>query len=407
MKASGAEAQGQAINIACMNVKFSPNLGDGLLSECLEAALVSCGAAAGTGSIDLAGRQGYGQGMAGRGAIMGGLDALPDGLRHWAVRPPLALQSRRKWAPHYEAGLAGAQAVAIGGGNLLSDHDLNFPTKIALALRCAGARRLPVAFYGCGMADHWSREGDRRLRRALSEGVVAVMLRDGASKARWDARFAEAARCEATVVRDPGLLAHEVYGPAPRSDREGPVIGIGIMSHVAIRYHSAAQIESGALSRWYVDLARDLIGRGASVVAFTNGAPEDEAAAALIAPELEQLGVRRVTPTRPRELSDIVGGCDAIAAYRMHAVIAAYAHQVPALAFTWDDKLDAFLESVDCPHWLADPATLSATDAAQRLLDAAQEGIDTAAHARVMHEARAGVAGLYAALTAARSSALA
>ena len=81
--------------IRLMNVKFSPNLGDGLLSDCLEAGLRARGAAAATGSIDLAARTGYGQGLAGRGKVMRLLEAMPRGLRAQAVRAPLALASAR------------------------------------------------------------------------------------------------------------------------------------------------------------------------------------------------------------------------------------------------------------------------------------------------------------------------
>ncbi|WP_444430909.1 hypothetical protein ACTTAM_08580 [Rhodobacter capsulatus] len=43
------------------------------------------------GSIDLAARTGYGQGLAGRGRVLRLLEAMPPGLRAQAVRAPLAL----------------------------------------------------------------------------------------------------------------------------------------------------------------------------------------------------------------------------------------------------------------------------------------------------------------------------
>lgn len=395
-------AQGKVVSrpdIRCMNVTFSPNLGDGLLSECLEAELRAQGAGPATGSIDLAARNGYGQALAGRGAIMAALDALPSGMRNLAVRAPLALAARRKWAPHYAAGLEGASAVVIGGGNLLSDHDLNFPTKLALALDAAFARELPVGIYACGMGARWSAEGDRRLRRALRRGRLrAVFLRDEQSAARWNARFADTAEVLAEVVRDPGLLARDTYGAAPEHAGAAPVIGLGIMSHVAIRYHGAAGPGEAALRRWYVDLARALRRQGAEVVAFTNGAPEDRAAAQLLQPDLAQLGVTLRQPSTPADLSAIIAGCDAIAAYRMHAVIAAYSHAVPALALSWDDKLDAFVASVGREDWIADPADMNAETAAARLLQAAKDGIDPVRHAAVIAEARADVGKVIAAL---------
>ncbi|TDL81114.1 polysaccharide pyruvyl transferase family protein [Palleronia sediminis] len=396
--------------IRCFNVKYSPNLGDGLLSECLEAELRACGAAPGTASVDLAARTGWGQGTAGRGLAMATLDALPGPLRGLAVRAPLAVQARRRWRPHYARGLDGADAVAIGGGNLLSDHDLNFPTKLALALETAGARGLPTAIFACGMAGEWSVEGLRRIRTALRAAQpCAVFLRDDASCARWDALLAEAAGCAAQVVRDPGLMARHAYPRTARAEGAGrrPRIGLGIMSHVAIRYHAQAGIGPDALRRWYVDLATRLTAAGAGVTAFTNGAPEDVAQAEALRPALSALpGVEiAARPATPAVLAALIAGCDAIAAYRMHAVIAAHSFAVPALALAWDDKLAAFMQSVGRGDWLADPACLSPEAAARRLRDAAASGLPEDETARVVDEARRDVGRLYAALCRAREMA--
>ncbi|WP_052500882.1 polysaccharide pyruvyl transferase family protein [Jannaschia aquimarina] len=384
-----------------MNVKYSPNLGDGLLSECLEAALLDCGALEAV-SIDLAARADYGSQMAGRGKIMAVLSAMPDWLRHQAVRVPLALASRRIWGPHYAAGLKGANAVVIGGGNLLSDHDLNFPTKLALALDTCRARKLPVAFFACGMAAHWSEEGDRRLRRALKDHPpAAVFLRDQASKERWDDRFAEVAGLEAEVVRDPGLMASLRYDPPARPTSGRPRIGLGIMSDVAIRYHSDARMGASELGRRFVDLSRALLDKGAQVVAFTNGSPEDIEMAEAIQSELREISVSAERPARPSDLAAIVAGCHAIAAYRMHAIIAAHSFGVPQLAFAWDDKVAAFLGSVGRSDCLHDFAALSAEEAADILLRFAEEGMEDTARAAVVAEAKADTKRLYDALIAA------
>ncbi len=394
--------------IRCMNVKFSPNLGDGLLSECLESALIDCGADPTTTSVDLAGRSAYGPGFAGRGRMMAVLEAMPRPLRRAAVRMALSIQSRRRWRPHYAVGLAGAEAVVIGGGNLLSDHDLNFPTKLALAVSEIARLDLPYAIFACGMADGWSTEGLRRIRRAMTiRPPSAVFLRDRASKERWDALLAPTAGCEAVVVRDPGLLASRVY-PQPSRDRgTRPRIGIGLMSHMAIRYHSDARIGADALGRWYVDLASRLVAEGAEVTAFTNGAPEDVAAAEALSAELNALpgSVRMVTPRTPAELAATVADCDALTAYRMHAVIAAYSMGVPALALAWDPKLAAFMASVGQLERLHDPAELCAADAAKLLFEIAGKGSDLPARDTVIAEARRDVGLLYAALTGARDSA--
>jgi polysaccharide pyruvyl transferase WcaK-like protein len=388
-----------------LNVKFSPNLGDGLLSECLEDALIRQGAARQSTSVDLAARRDYGPAPATRGALMEGLNLLPAPLRQLAVRGPLALQSRRKWGPHYDRALAGADAIVIGGGNLISDHDLNFPTKLARALRSPTVQGRPVAIFGCGVAEGWSREGLRRLRGALSEVTLAgVFLRDAPSRDRWDTLFAPAAKMRAQVVRDPGLLASRLWPRAPRAATEGPLIGLGIMSAVAVRYHSASMLEARQLGQWYLDLAGALVQRGARVMVFTNGSPEDVAAAEALRPELARIGtgIPVERPLIPRDLAGLVAQCDAIAAYRMHAVIAAYSYAVPALALAWDSKLAGFMTSVGRADWLHQVENLSPDTAAQHLMQAAETGLPEAECAKVVAEADADVARLFHALQSAQ-----
>lgn len=401
MTASTKRLEGPGLRIACLNVKYSPNLGDGLLSECLERALIDCGADPRTGSVDLAGRNGYGDAMAGRGAAMAVLEALPPLLRQRAVRLPLRMKARSSWGPHYRAGLEGADAAVIGGGNLLSDHDLNFPTKIALALAECARRGLPSVIYACGMGERWSAEGHRRMQVALEAAPPrAVFLRDAASAARWDARFGEISGTKAEVVRDPGLLACDTYEAAERPAGERPRIGLGIMSHIALRYHSASGLSQAELGRWYLELARALVDRGARVMAFTNGSPEDIAAAEALRPDLTSLpgGIALHRPETPADLARLLSGCDAIAAFRMHALIAAHSFGVPGLALTWDDKLDAFMQSVGREAWLQDAAQLPAGVAADLLLKAAGEGLPEAERRAVVAETRRDVGRLYATL---------
>ncbi|MEO0931903.1 MAG: polysaccharide pyruvyl transferase family protein, partial [Pseudomonadota bacterium] len=380
MEKTSVTAQRRLV-IKLFNVKYSPNLGDGLLSEALEHTLIAQGAHAKTTSIDLAGRTEYGPAPLGRGQLLAALDKLPSKIRQMVVRMPLAVQRRRVWAPHYAKNIKQVDAVAIGGGNLLSDMDLNFPTKIAAALTAASAHDLPVAFYACGMGGNWSREGSRRMRRALERWPPqAVFLRDTASKDRWDSLLAPAAGREATVVRDPGLLAAEVWprqsGSMNTSDG-APIIGIGIMSSVAIRYHAEAGTNAQSLGRWYLELAKLLDRAGAKLRIFTNGAPEDIAAAEAIRQELAGIGpgLQIARPHSPAELAGIVSGCDAVVAFRMHAVIAAYSYGVPALALSWDDKLTSFMQSVKRDDWLRDIAATPPALAAELLLQAAQEVI--------------------------------
>lgn len=393
-ESGGAAAPGRSdasVRIRLFNVKYSPNLGDGLLSECLERALVAAGAREAV-STDLSARTRYAPGARGRSTLLAALERVPQPLRGVAVRVPLTIEARRRWGPHYRAALAGADAVVIGGGNLFTDMDLNFPTKLALAIDAVAAAGLPLAIYGVGVGETWSRAGVGMVRRALERvRLVSVAVRDEASAVRFARHFGTPAGPVA-VVRDPGLLASRSY---PRPAASGAV-GLCVTSAVAVRYHSALTTGDAALADVYVALAGALAGAGRPLLAFTNGSPEDEAFLDAIAPRLAAAGAERRRVNDPAELVALIGGLDALIAHRMHALIAAYSFGVPIHPLAWDTKVDAFAASVGAPApVVADAAAVPGLVAAVRTGGRGDPDAVVAAAAR-------DVATLYGTLTAAR-----
>lgn len=406
----GGYTHAAAPKIRLFNAKFSPNLGDGLLSECLEEGLINLGADRDTWSIDLAQRLAYGDEMAGRALIMSVLEKMPTRVRRNAIRIPLAIKSAQSWRPHYASSLHGANAVVIGGGNLLSDIDLNFPTKLSLAVEEAEKLGLPSFIYAAGVASDWSPRGEAMIRAAFRKpNVKGVFVRDVESKEQWDTRFGEATGHQALVVRDPGLLAQQVYDLPVRSQSKPatgprPVLGLGIMSHVAIKYHSALTPSRDYLDQWYVDVAREAIKQGFHLKVFTNGSPEDRTYAADLYDRIRALGDETVlsfpTASNPKELSGIISELDVLIAYRMHAVIAAYSLGVPAIALAWDRKLSSFMKSVNREEWLYDVQSIPAAECVSLALKASEDGIPDEHRLKVLSDARDGIKQLYSSITA-------
>lgn len=333
--------------IRLFNVKFSPNLGDGLLSECLEQAIRDCGGdAGGTFSVDLSARTAYERGAPSRSLVLKVLANLPGPLRPVATAIPREILLRRKWRPHYERHLENADAVVIGGGNLFTDMDLNFPIKVAGVLDLAHRRRLPAAIYGVGVSSHWSPKGTRIVRDALALArPVYVSVRDENSKRSFDRLFAEAAGREALVVRDPGLMIARYARTATSRSR----IGLCVTSSIAIRYHSAETVTDAQMATWYANLCELLARRGHAVTVFTNGSPEDEIVLDSIEGALRaksSAGFERGRPASPTELAGLIGSLSGLIAHRMHAIIAGVSFGVPVYALLWDEKLKAFMGSI-------------------------------------------------------------
>jgi polysaccharide pyruvyl transferase WcaK-like protein len=368
------------MRVRLFNAKFSPNLGDGLLSECLEKALIQAGCSKdGTYSIDVAGRTKYVAGSASRSYVLKLLNIMPGPLRRLMLSLPMFLAARFKWRPHYRVHLQSADAVVIGGGNLFADLDLNFPTKLSILLDEAKKKRMPVFIFGVGVSSSWSERGTTMLRNAFKGAEIPfVAVRDDESKENFDSRFSEAVGRNAVVVRDPGLLISRYVRKDPASAKAKLTIGICITGAVAVRYHSTFRISDPELEQWFAALYRQLEHAGYAVQMFTNGSPEDVESATRV---IELLGGAacltspepQLRPSNPSELATMISRCSLVIGFRMHALIAAYSYGSEIIALKWDRKLDSFMSSVGLSNlvvWPGETKPESIIDLAAELLSA-------------------------------------
>jgi polysaccharide pyruvyl transferase WcaK-like protein len=379
------------MKLIIFNVKYSPNLGDGLLSECLEKELLRQPGGVSVVSLDLAGRQAYGEGGGrSRKISLQVLHSLPIFLRLFLAGSVL----RRKVArlrPGWRRRLGVAEAVVLGGGNLLADADLNFPVKIGGALAEAAGK--PLAVFGIGVTDNWSTPGERLFRRAfVNARICHVAVRDDRSKEIWDRKVARGTTELARVCRDPGLLASMHFS---RAKAERFTVGFCLTSPVALRYHASPGQQFDDIDDWISDVLRKLTSLGWPVTLFTNGSPEDIDYLYAIGSRL-----RSVSPLisieepfgEPSHLTSLVSSLGLLFAHRMHACIAAYSYGVPHIGLTWDKKVDSFFKSVDRQDYMVDPARTSPSEAVALAERAVAVGIAEGARQRVLREASQDIA---------------
>lgn len=385
------------IRVAILNVKYSPNLGDGIIAECLESELSKTGHGLTVRSVDLAGREDFGTGLdAGRDFVLRIVDMLPQILRPIVLRLALTAIARFWYRPAWRRKLAGSDWVLIGGGQLIADTDLNFPIKLNAALGEVACLRKPVAVFGVGVAHGLSRSARRLFTTALHDNrVVHVAVRDIASRKNWDSQLACENIPKAFLCRDPGLLAGEVY-PGKSSSRSGerPHVGIGIVNPRTLSRHAADSvlIENAKLRDAWVELVRELLACGFEVSLFTNGPGDDEEFLDKVIGEIDDPRVHRsARPLIPGELAARIRSFDAIIAHRLHASILAYAYRIPHVACAWDPKVEAFFRSVGRGDFVVELGETGAEDICRLLAEAIEQGIDPAFHDQVVAETRAAV----------------
>jgi polysaccharide pyruvyl transferase WcaK-like protein len=398
-------SESEPMRVGLFNVKYSPNLGDGVLCECLEAEMRRWAPDSAFQSFDLAGRTAYADGGRFRAAALALLHHSPLPVRHGVAEALLGYSLRRHMRPKWRSELEKFDAVVVGGGNLFSDTDLNFPLKIDAAMAEVRAAGLPAAVFGVGVSNNWSSRGEALFRRALGgDSLVYASVRESRSAEIWNRRLRPAGVASAAVVHDPGVLVAD-YVPKRRSSDDGrPLVGLGLTHPMALRYH-ADEVSANdlRLTAWYRQLLRSCLERGWRVAVFTNGSAEDDAYLRQTAPafaEQDHDGRVAIVPRfrLPEEFARFIAGLDLLMAHRLHANITAYSYGIPQVGFSWDAKLKSFLASVGRGDSICTAGVDSVAKAMSIATRELHAGVDPVRRLEVLAQARLDVSKLVEAL---------
>lgn len=377
---------------------YSPNLGDGVISDCLVHAIRTRLPEAEIAAIDLSGRRERGQVVVrSRALMLKILEALPRPMRHRLVEFQLGRIIRRA-EPGWRTAAQGAELCFIGGGQLFSDADLNFCLKIAAACDILKTEKVPVAVHAVGVARNWSTRGTELFAKVQETDLRWIGLRDDHSAEAWRDQMPAPAEGgpmpDLEIVRDPGLLAEGAYGAGEPGER----IGLCVTAPLILTYHSDSKAQSVTGLDFLAEIAEGLCAKGHAVTLFCNGAEEDRAALADLAalPRLsEHIAIGTITaaptPETPAELARLISGFRGVVAHRLHACILAFAYRLPVVGIGWDRKVESFFESVGRPDMFVSASVTEAAAVADRMTTVMESGIDAEAHDRIIAETQAGI----------------
>jgi polysaccharide pyruvyl transferase WcaK-like protein len=374
------------MRVVTFNVKFSPNLGDGVIAECLEAELARRLTCININALDLAGRTDRDRRAKASGRVLAlkALQAMPSILRDILVEVVLRLRLKRKCRPIWRSALRDADLAIVGGGQLIQDGDLNFPVKLSIVASECRRNNVPIALFGVGVAESHSSRGAALMSSLLhADQLVFAGVRDTESARRLRRRGVKGV----IVTPDPGLLASQVWPLPDRPHRERPVVGVGITHPVVLQHHGRGPSDSPKIVELYRSLVRELLASGYDVTCFSNGAREDQTCLDNVVGSIDAAGDRLTRAPdckTPQELAQLVGSFDAVIAHRLHACVLAYSYGVVHIGLNWDPKLAAFFANVGRSQYLVDfnPETVRTIP---ELLDSARaEPICNVQHERVL-----------------------
>ena len=244
--------------------------------------------------------------------------------------------------------LSRVQAVAVGGGALLTDVNLHFPQSLAMVAEAARLLAKPLLCLGCSADGPWSTRGAEKISGFL-DACTLVAARDQVTADRIGSMlgkpvpvFGDFCLTENHVVRTGclnyprvALGIHVCQLPAPWSASqqryEDTLVALGL--HFA---HSSAEKAQRAFR------------------VFTTGAPDDGAAARRVAARLDAVNAELHLPAELDQLADLLRTSALVIVSSVHAAVLPLAEGVPVVGLSPAPNLRDFLSTMGLEEYSFD-----------------------------------------------------
>ena len=364
---------------------YSPNLGDGVIAECLSYQMSQLNPEIAPTWLDLSARTSFSTATSSvyRAALLDAAYKLPSSIRNKILSLYVERQISRRLSPLLNERVNGSGPIVIGGGQLLSDENLNFPLKLRRVVKVAEDRNVDFAIHSVGVSQNWSHQGRKYFEEILdSRKLQFLSVRDAQSRDNLVAhmsRMSLTRSVDVEVFADPGIISSRVVKRDFSGHRSPPHVGLCVMDPIAIKIHGAGVIGESRkkyINR-YEEICRKLVSLGFVVNLYTNGAPEDELFLRNIRDsEMNIFSSSSIfflnRPDSPIDLIKMISSFDIVIAHRLHSNIIACSYGIPFVGLGWDKKMDAFFRASERIEFLLDGGmedTSGIVDAAQNALD--------------------------------------
>lgn len=391
------------MKVVILNVKYSPNLGDGVIAECLESQLKTNDSELEVVSLDIGGMSGFQQGgsiLGSKLSIMRLVKKLPQPIKkilfRWLMPIVIYFKYRKLWSDV----VSDADALIIGGGHLFMDVDHYFPMRLKVASSFAKFNT-PIFVHSVGVSKKMSVGGNKMFVSIFENcKLYWASVRDENSFVNWKKNFN---LLDPVICRDPGLLSFKTYNfnnVRNQRDEQLKVIGLGVSDPASMVPHSDSSegVVCGEIS-FYIEAIKSLT-KYYEVKVFTNGEDYEflgrvEQAIAHLPINIKDKVQVLPRPTIPKQLVEIIVGCDLIIAHRLHANIISYSYQIPHIGLGWDDKLKSFFKYIDREEFLIIKNLENSEALLAKVKKAYAVGINQNTHSKIIDDSSLGITTLY------------
>lgn len=283
--------------------------------------------------------------------------SLPKIIRQLFVVTFFTLKYLTKGRKYLSKRIKDADLLCVGGGQLISDVDLNFPIKLYFLIRVAERYNIPTKIISVGVANKWNWISKALMGRVLrSHTVSLVSVRDELSKENLAKYFDYT---DSIILPDPALMSLYVkeYTESKQRKDDKNFIGVGIADLNALNYSAdKLSLRENNKSLHYLEIIKMINNLGFRAILFTNGATEDERYLhSELLPILDSELLDFEVAERPRttvELVNIIRNTKGLIAFRLHANIIATSFSIPCFAIGWDNKVNSFFKYINAEEYV-------------------------------------------------------
>lgn len=273
-----------------------------------------------------------------------------------------------------------ADLVLIGGGGIFHDYwgfnpnalltDQHWGISFYAGPAVLGALyRKPVMLYAVGVGPLLSEHG-KRFTKVAAEAACTISVRDAQSKDILTGMGIPANKI--TVTADP-VFGLPVRLPSQVPERKGPRIAVSVRTWSIGIHPSFWEPELAAGLDRFLDLAPD-----ASIVIvpfqFFEGDEDDRAVSERIVGRMRNKERIEISgELTPAAITGLFAACDLVVGMRLHSMILSFLAGTPALALSYDPKVDQVMDRTGLSPYSIPITALDAETLAARIQSALQE----------------------------------
>lgn len=267
----------------------------------------------------------------------------------------------------------GVDAIVIDGAGLLEYSSNEYHEPLLQISEYGNKHGIPVVCNAIGRSGEYV-PADYRcqiLMKALrSESVKYVSARDSLETVQ----DCVGKKQKIKLLADAAFWSMEAFQVTPHPQKGK--IGIGLIrGNSLLRYGVNFSEENWV--KLFSDVGDELKKRGYDFFYFTNGMPADYRIGEIIL-ERKKLGKECLVdrPTDAKELLNTISECEGIITCRMHSSIVSFSMGIPSVVFSWNQKVDKYMEIIGYPERAIQSENFDAKYAVDTLEKALIEGVE-------------------------------